>query len=85
LVKHKDDKYIDIHSILFLYCKGVIKNIETSMIQGERSTKSKIQIIVKRNPGVKELLEKIAQENASETDYERALRKQDERDNHKDD
>jgi DNA-binding protein len=60
-----------------------IKSIETSMVQGNRSTKSKIQIVVKRNPGVKELLEKIEEEIANETEHEKALRRQEEKE-HKD-
>eukprot|EP01119_Soliformovum_irregulare_P021469 TRINITY_DN7151_c0_g1_i2.p1 TRINITY_DN7151_c0_g1~~TRINITY_DN7151_c0_g1_i2.p1 ORF type:complete len:137 (-),score=17.33 TRINITY_DN7151_c0_g1_i2:31-441(-) len=60
---------------------AVVTKIETSMIEGEgkNAAISKIRILMKRKPGVKELLQKIAEENAKETDYERHLRQQDEK------
>eukprot|EP01118_Nematostelium_gracile_P007947 TRINITY_DN2606_c0_g1_i2.p1 TRINITY_DN2606_c0_g1~~TRINITY_DN2606_c0_g1_i2.p1 ORF type:complete len:135 (+),score=38.65 TRINITY_DN2606_c0_g1_i2:165-569(+) len=70
-------------------CAEIIKSrkyatttkIETSMIEGESKTQAiaKIQIRMKRNPGIKELLEKIAEENKNETDIEKHLREQDEK------
>ena len=64
---------------------ATITRIETSMIEGDNSTQpiAKIQIKMKRNPGVKELLEKIAEENKNETDYEAHFRRQEEREKEK--
>jgi len=58
----------------------VIK-IETSMIEGDNRSQAiaKMQIHMKRKPGVKELLEKIAEENKNETELEKHLREQDEK------
>lgn len=62
------------------------KKIETSLIEGENKnqTIAKIQITLKRKPGVKELLEKIAKENETETEIEKHLRKQDEQEDRDD-
>jgi len=44
---------------------ATLTKIETSMIEGDNRNQAiaKIRITMKRNPGVKELLEKIAEEN----------------------
>jgi len=51
------------------------------MIEGDNRNQAiaKIRITMKRNPGVKELLEKIAEENKNETELEKHLREQDEK------
>jgi DNA-binding protein len=60
---------------------ATVTNIETSMIEGDSKNKSiaKIRISMKRNPGVKEILEKIAEENKNETEIEKHLREQEEK------
>jgi len=60
---------------------ATLTKIETSMIEGDNRSQSiaKIQITMKRNHGVKELLEKIAEENKNETEIEKHLREQDEK------
>ena len=52
------------------------------MIEGDQTRSpaiAKILVIMQRNPGVKELLEKIQEERKNETDYEKHFRKQEER------
>jgi len=58
-----------------------IGKIETSMFEGDydRQSIAKIQITMKRNPGFKELFEKIAKENENETEYEKHFREQEEK------
>jgi len=61
---------------------ATLTKLETSMIEGDNNRSqaiAKIRITMKRNPGVKELLEKIAEENKNETEIERHIREQDER------
>jgi len=60
---------------------ATLTKIETSMIEGDNRSQAiaKIRITMKRNPGVKELLEKIAEENKNETELEKHLREQDEK------
>jgi len=60
---------------------ATLTKIETSMIEGDNRNQAiaKIRITMKRNPGVKELLEKIAEENKNETELEKHLREQDEK------
>jgi len=60
---------------------ATLTKIETSMIEGDNRNQAiaKIRITMKRNPGVKELLEKIAEENKNETELEKHIREQDEK------
>jgi len=70
-------------------CAEIIKNrkyatvtkVETSMIEGDNRNHSiaKMQIHMKRQPGIKEILEKIAEENKNETEIEKHLREQEEK------
>jgi len=72
-------------------CAEIIKNrkyatvikIETSMIEGDPNTRSqaiaKILVSMKRNPGVKEQLEKLAEERKHETELEKHMREQEEK------
>jgi len=62
------------------------KKIETSMIEGEFSSQpiAKIQIYMQRNPGVKELIEKLQEERNHETEYEKLIRNQEEKDSIRD-
>jgi len=60
---------------------ATVKQIETSMVEGDFRSQAiaKITIVMKRNPGVKELLEKIHEERKNETDYAKHFRSQEEK------
>jgi len=65
---------------------ATVSKIETSMIEPDGSRNqsiAKLQITLKRLPGVKELLEKMAKEHEQESELEKHLREQEERDRDK--
>lgn len=65
---------------------ATVTKIETSMIEGDRNQTNsvpKIRIFLKRNPGILEYLKKIAEERKNESEYEKHLREQEERERDK--